>query len=360
MSITIWYMGNYNSKTIKKLFIILALLISILSLTFISYSVYLIKYKYKNVKVIGLRNGYANQLYQFAFGYALQQKMDGIKVKYDVRKINTKGKVVSNKFWESYFFDRLNVKVDIWDVNIFEKFIISKFAKVKKCNELIYDYDDRCFDKNIGIYINRFFENPLYFKDYKNDINRIITTLSSEYKDELNDENIQIIKEMQSHKNSVVVNIRLGDFLQYKMHNICNFDYYKKAMKVFEKMEDVHFYISSNDIELVKNNMKLDIPHTFLKSTNKPYIDLILSSSAKHNIVSNSTFAIWAAMLNKNPDKIVVCPNLFLRQDGTIPERLLKESTGIYPDDWIKINVDGDKPIDKNNINTKLNDYLEK
>lgn len=355
--------GKFN----KKIYIYVPVVALVLLIAaFFSYTAYL-NNKYKNTRIIRLWGGPGNQLYQVAFGYALEKKT-GMKVLYDTHIIDKELKLAKNnkknRVWVRWYFDKFDVNAEKWNANFLEKRFIRKNKllrlKWEDCNGKSYDYDENCFKKNIGIYMTQVLENAEYFKGYEKDIQKMFTTLSDKYKNELDERNLAMIKEMQSHKNSVVINIRLGDFLQYKRHNICNFDYYKKAMKVFDKMKDVHYYIFSDDIEGAKKYFKPDKPHTYvdINPLEKPYLNLILSSSAKHNIVSNSTFAIWAGMLNKNPNKIVVCPNRFYKDDGKINKTLLQTSLNIYPDDWIKINIDNDEAIEPKSVDTKMGRYF--
>ncbi len=357
--------GKFN----KKIYIYVPVVALVLLIAaFFSYTAYL-NNKYKNTRIIRLWGGLGNQLYQVAFGYALEKKT-GMKVLYDTHIIDKEVKLAKNnkknRVWVRWYFDKFDVNAEKWNANFLEKRFIGKnksaMVKYEICNGNDYDYTEKCFDRDIGIYMKQVLENAEYFKGYEKDIQRMFTTLSDKYKDELDERNLAMIKEMQSHKNSVVVNIRLGDFLQYKRHNICNFDYYKKAMKVFDKMKDVHYYIFSDDIEGAKKYFKPDKPHTYvdINPLEKPYLNLILSSSAKHNIVSNSTFAIWAGMLNKNPNKIVVCPNRFYKDDGKISQNILQASFSIYPNDWTKINIDNDEAIQPKSVDTKLGHYFVK
>lgn len=343
-------------KKLKFFFLsLLVFFVSIFTILF-CYTEYLKYVKYKDTQIIKLQGGLGNQLYQVAYGITLEKEY-GKKVKYDLRSLRYEKKAKKKRIWVDYYFDKFNIDdLDIYNPNNqIEYLIVRRFLKAK-CNKYFYDYDQSCFTK--GVYFaEHYFENPKYFEKHMPDIINAFTKLNKKYEYELDDRNKQLIKEMQSHKNSVVVNIRLGDFLVIKELNICNFDYYKKAMNVFNNMEDVHYYIFSDDIEGAKKYFKTNKPHTFvdINPLEKPYLNLILSSNAKHNISSNSTFAIWAAMLNSNPNKIVVCPNLFIKLTDKVHIDIYNYSKQIYPDNWIKIDVSKDKPIQLQEIKTKFN-----
>lgn len=53
-------------------------------------------------------------------------------------------------------------------------------------------------------------------------------------------------------------------------------------------------------------------------------------SLCKHNIIANSTFSTWGGYLNRNKDKIVCAPSLFLN--------LPADQEDVFPPGWIKIN----------------------
>ncbi len=125
----------------------------------------------------------------------------------------------------------------------------------------------------------------------------------------------------------------VGIQIRYYMEEAPSFaqfgrDYFEKAMNLFPKSSV--FIVSSNNINFAKNEVPTDGRHVIFLEGEYPYIDFHLLTRCKHNIITNSTFGWWAAYLNQNPDKIVVCPAHWF--GGYYPD--------IYPDSWIQIQAD--------------------
>jgi hypothetical protein len=146
-------------------------------------------------------------------------------------------------------------------------------------------------------------------------------------------ENIAYITKI-NQTNSVSIHVRRGDFLNANNINlfgdICTKDYFIKAVALIEsKVSNPHFFVFSNDLKWVKENLIINnVNYVNCNSGKNSWKDMYLISLCKHNIISNSTFSWWGAWLNKHANKIVISPNRFLKSDTV---------TDVYPESWIKI-----------------------
>jgi hypothetical protein len=137
-----------------------------------------------------------------------------------------------------------------------------------------------------------------------------------------------------SDSNSVSIHIRRGDYAQDKKtnahHGTCSLEYYQEAIKLItEKIQNPIFYIFSDDIEWVKENLKINYPKYHVEG-NKGFEDMELMKNCKHNIIANSSFSWWAAWLNTNKEKIIIAPKNWLNNPKF-------DTSDVVPNSWIKI-----------------------
>lgn len=139
------------------------------------------------------------------------------------------------------------------------------------------------------------------------------------------------------YKNAVALHIRRGDYLNaHNFHvDLWKTDYYERAVAMFP---DEKFIVFCKDNQSSEQDTKdrewcnENLPHLvgnrweFAPWENSETDDLNLMASCKHIIMANSSFSWWAAFLNPNPHKAVVCPkNWFV--DGNQRTELLPEWT---------------------------------
>lgn len=114
---------------------------------------------------------------------------------------------------------------------------------------------------------------------------------------------------------------------------ICTEQYYEGAVRyIQDRYPDAVFYIFSNEpkwvkgwvISLMKNQIKEEMSREEIRNLQKRfilmdenseqtgYLDMLLMSRCKHNIISNSSFSWWAAWLNEHPGKLVCAPGRWI------------------------------------------------
>jgi len=105
-----------------------------------------------------------------------------------------------------------------------------------------------------------------------------------------------------------------------------NWNYYLNAIKFFP--DDCEFLIFSDSPEWVKEHFPKIRANIHFIEGNPHYFDFYFISLCDHQVISpKSTFALWAAWLNPNPEKMVLRAD-----DGWLDH-------DHFPATWISINV---------------------
>lgn len=79
-------------------------------------------------------------------------------------------------------------------------------------------------------------------------------------------------------------------------------------------IENPVFFMFSDDIEWVKNNIHTECVTYYEDGTDPVWEKLRLMSACKHFIVSNSTFSWWTQYLSANENKVVVSPSRWFNE----------------------------------------------
>lgn len=159
----------------------------------------------------------------------------------------------------------------------------------------------------------------------------------------------------------VAMHVRRGDYLKYPdIFPFVGQAYISLAIKYFNDRGYNKFNIFSDDIEWCRENIEKNTDHlgdnTFYFSSNhfgddqkkNAMADMLLMSMHEHQIISNSTFSLWAAMLNKNINKIIVCPsesNWFgsgVPDLGPAYESIAINARDLIPENFVQIDAKKD------------------
>ena len=190
-----------------------------------------------------------------------------------------------------------------------------------------YHFYPDLLTKKGNYYLDGYWQSEKYFSDIKDILQKefIITTT-------LNDEGKALLERIKN-ENSVCLNIRRQDD-----GNRYSSDYFEKYITdamdlVASKVSNAHFFVVSDDLNWVRENVKFRYPHTIIEKHlygDKFRDCLYMLINCKHFIIPNSSFGWWAAWLNTNPDKIVVAPDKWVLDPKVSTKDLI-------PASWVRL-----------------------
>jgi hypothetical protein len=184
------------------------------------------------------------------------------------------------------------------------------------------------------LFLEGYWQSEKYFKDIESIIRADLEIIPPT--DEIN---LGLASKI-STLDSVAIHFRDFDFINHegRKSNI-NMDYYKKSINYLSDLgPNVHYFVFSDNPYLASNILFLPKDKVTYVSNNlgeeNAYADLWLMSLCKHFIIANSTFSWWGAWLSKNPNKIVITPDVDLNLSNSVTAWGFD---GLIPEEWIKI-----------------------
>lgn len=194
------------------------------------------------------------------------------------------------------------------------------------------NYNDNIYELNLeDIDVWHYKGNWINPKYWYGKMNLVLN--SFEFRQEiLSIDDKQLVEEMISAE-SVAIHIRKGDYEGNYTFDLCGKKFYTDALKKIKELllgKELLLYIfcENDDIELAHFEGH---SYKIISHNEQAGIDLWLMSKCKHNIIANSTFSFWSALLNKNEEKIVIYPLYMYRRKAQYVK---------FPalEDWIPIN----------------------
>ena len=283
--------------------------------------------------VVKFSGGLGNQMFQYAFGFVLQKKLK-IPVKYDFSFYLENKNMHNNIIIDNVF------KMDIQVANKEELFklvginrfrFFRKIRKILNLNNPQYIIED---DKKNPIplnaklnncYLDGYWQNWEYFKDYKKELDKIFIfepVISKKFNE---------IEKKISNEKAVIIHFRRGDYTDKKNQAIfyqLGKPYYEKAIEIMkDKNKNAIFYIFSDDIVIAREFFSFEQKVVFIDINrgNNSFRDMYLMNLSKNIIISNSTFSWWAAWLGENKNTIIA-PKLWFKTK--------KQSYRYYLPEW--------------------------
>jgi len=268
------------------------------------------------MNIVKIYGGLGNQMFQYAFGKALEFK--GAEVMYDLEWYTGPKKQIQRPLTLDKF------KTTLKDVNI--PSVITKHKEIRHSYHTVrgrgYDPNHLLMD---GIFFIGYWQYLMYY-------NSVMSNVCKEFvlKEDFYTDYYLKLKKQISEKESVSLHVRRGDYVKlgFPMPPL---KYYFEALEATPG----DIYIFSDDIRWCGEKFKpdyFDRKITFVSS--ESYVDFELMRMCSHNIIAVSTFSWWAAMVNTNQNKIVVAPKKWLVTE----DDLHKYNNEIhYPTTWLKI-----------------------
>lgn len=283
--------------------------------------------------IVKLCGGLGNQLFQYALGRHLAG-LNQTELQFDASLLDKPHDWTYRKYGLGAFNIKATQATEVEIRQMTGCFRFSKWSRVlgltskRHFIEPHFHFCPSILKLKGSFYLDGYWQSEKYFSDIAAHIREELTptfTLSKSLE--------SIIKQI-AEVNSISIHIRRGDYLKVSKANRylkpCDTTYYQKAIDcIAKKMDKPTFFVFSDDMAWVKQNLKLPFPTHYIEG-NTPQEDLLLMASCQHHIIANSTFGWWGAWLNPDPYKIVIAPQQWFATERFNTQDLL-------PDTWIRL-----------------------
>jgi hypothetical protein len=297
--------------------------------------------------VTRLIGGLGNQMFQYAAGRALAQRLDA-ELKLDVSGFANYPK----RFYELGSFPiratpaseaelvAFGLRSKFLGLNLEPRWVVRARRRLRIgfrpgsssiYHERHFRFDAQVRDLNPPVYLDGYWQSEKYFADCAELLRQEFTPQAP-----LEPENAAMAARINA-VNAVSLHVRRGDYVNEprinRYHGICSPDYYQNAVDfIARRAEGIHLFVFSDDHDWVRDNLRFALPTTLVaaNSPDRGFRDMQLMAMCRHHIIANSSFSWWGAWLNSAHDKIVVAPKKWFRVGDN-------DISDLIPHSWVRL-----------------------
>jgi hypothetical protein len=299
--------------------------------------------------VVQLTGGLGNQLFQYAFARHLAH-LNHSDLLLDTTQVESRSDPAHRRKFKLGHF-RIPSPVVRWDSPLgfsfkteagrFSRGPVSRLARLLgrtrhlvELSEPHFHFDPEALRRRGDFYVTTYWQSHRYFDA----ISSIIRSDLS-LREPLNQQHEPLKSQILSTPGSVALIVRRGDFANHphhsKFHGCCSLDYYRQAQSIINsQVPNPHYFVFSDDVPWVRENMELDGPVTYMDQPydhlEYDYVDMHLIGCCRHHVIANSTFGWWGAWLASNRDGVVIAPKRWFL-DSSI------HTHDVVPSQWIRL-----------------------
>lgn len=294
----------------------------------------------KKMIISNLIGGLGNQMFQYAAGRALSLE-HSVPLRLDISAFANYG--LHQGFELERVFNcaaKIATEADVrrilgWQSSHSMRRIVSRpgLAAIRRAGFVIephFHYWPDITQTPQDCYLVGYWQSEKYFQDVASVIRSDFT-----FKTSLANRNAEFAKQI-NQVNAVSLHVRRGDYANNSKttatHGLCSLEYYQAAIQyITERVKQPVFFIFSDDVEWVKENLKTYLPCEYVDHNKgvESYNDMHLMSLCQHHIIANSSFSWWGAWLNPSVEKIVIAPKRWFANTTDVSD--------LIPQGWVTL-----------------------
>lgn len=283
---------------------------------------------------IKLRGGLGNQMFQYAFGRALADKLH-TTLALDPHAYDLPTYALGNTP-RTYKLNAFNIQAQVITVEQAHTFNTVPRKIIQKIQHILFRENSWKFSPGYlcmrdGSYAIGYWQSEKYFASVKDAIRKEFVL-----KQPFGPAAEKVLQEIKSKPISVSLSIRRTDYLKDPTFKdvVCTQEYYLRALDHIAStlnmdVSKLHVFITTDD-KAWADTLKLPCPYSFISENDaQDYEWMMLIAQCSHHIIANSTFSWWGAWLNSKPNKIVVAPKNWAALNIPTPD--------IIPESWVTL-----------------------